>query len=293
MFLAIAVDKLSEVRSLEEDTMEETEKLLERRKEREEQISALKNPNEPQVQRRTIRRVMRYLADNPAERLKQLEAQRKKKRRQLPFQLDIKRGTSMINPPDSILSGHSSEQSYHRSTSDSAVAITPIAQKETEAVSISPSGVPVPGPGSGRQSIVSLSSTVSSAPKQRNPLRLMKRRSDYFDKQKMRLGGWPASSESQSARSSFASVASQASGSIDRRTSRGQATVSVDEDSVFDGDTETPSKFTERHLSVASTPESSKTIQDRHPLMVSYERTQSSPGDIATPIEVSPPCRPV
>ena len=294
VFLAIAVDKLSEVRSLEEDTMEETEKLRERRKEREEQISALKNPNQPQIQRRTIRRVMRYLADNPAERLKQIhnvEAQRKKKRKQLNFDLN-KRGTSLINPPGSTFSGHSSEPLYRRSVSDSA-ANTPVALKEIEAESehvhiSAKSDAPVTGSGSGRPSVISLASSVSSGPKQRNPLRLMKRRSDYFDRQKMRLGGWPTnSSGAQSTLSSFASsIESQASGSIDRRTSQGQATVSIDEDSVFDGDTGTHSRVAERHFSVASTPESGKVVKDSHPLMVSYERTQSSPGDISTPMEV-------
>lgn len=274
--------------------MEETEKLRERRKEREEQISALKNPNQPQVQRRTIRRVMRYLADNPAGRLKQLhnvEAQRKKKKRQLTF-LDLKRGTSLINTPGAILSSQPSD-SYHRSTSDTIVG-TPVTLKETEAEAVripAQSDAPVAGQGSGRPSVISLrGSSISSPPKQQNPLRLMKRRSDYFDRQKMRLGGWPTNSGSgtQSTRSSFASsVESQASGSIDRRTSQGQATVSVDEDSVFDGDTGAHSRATERHFSVASTPESGKAVKDHHPLMVSYERTQSFPGDILAPTEVS------
>ena len=310
MFLAIAVDKLSEVRSLEEDTMEETEKLRERRKEREEQICALKNPNQPQVQRRTIRRVMRYLADNPSERLKQLhsvEAQRKRKRRQLTFR-DLKRGTSLINPPGTILSRHASDYSYRRSTSDSA-ANTPITLKESEAEAIRKtasvqSDTPVAGQsqgqGSARPSVISLASSVSSsAPKQRNPLRLMKRRSDYFDRQKLRLGGWQASAGSimgtgsgaQSTRSSFESSVveeSQASGSVDRRISQGQATtVSVDEeDSVFGSDGAAHSRETERLFSVASTPESGgRGVKDYHPLTVSYERTQSSPGDISSPTE--------
>ena len=275
--------------------MEETEKLRERRKEREEQISALKNPNQPQIQRRTIRRVMRYLADNPAGRLKQVEAQRKKKKRQLTFR-DLKRGTSLINPPESILTGHSSEVLYHRSASDSATS-TPVLLKEIEAGSehvhtSAQSDVPVAGSHSVRPSVISLASSASSGPKQRNPLRLMKRRSDYFDKQKMRLGGWPTNSSGmESTRSSFASsVESQVSGSIERRTSRGQATVSVDEDSVFDGDTGTHSRAAaERLFSVVSTPESGKVLKDSHPLTVSYERTQSSPGDISTPLEASKP----
>jgi hypothetical protein len=56
---------------------------------------------------------------------------------------------------------------------------------------------------------------------------------------------------------------------------------------VFDGDGGAHSRETERLFSVASTPESSKRVKDHHPLMVSYERTQSSPGDISAPTEVS------
>ena len=292
--------------------MEETEKLRERRKEREEQICALKNPNQPQVQRRTIRRVMRYLADNPSERLKQLhnvEAQRKRKRKQLTFR-DLKRGTSLINPPGTVLSRHASDYSYRRSTSDSA-ANTPITLKESEAEAVrktvsAQSDAPMAsqgqgqGQGSARPSVISLASSVSSsAPKQRNPLRLMKRRSDYFDRQKLRLGGWQASagssigtgSAAQSTRSSFESSVveeSQASGSVDRRISQGQATtMSVDEeDSVFGSDGAAHSRETERLFSVASTPESGgRGVKDCHPLTVSYERTQSSPGDISSPTE--------
>lgn len=45
-FLALSVDKLSEVRDLEEDESKENENQEKERKEREEQLSALKHPKD-------------------------------------------------------------------------------------------------------------------------------------------------------------------------------------------------------------------------------------------------------
>ena len=62
---------------------------------------------------------------------------------------------------------------------------------------------------------------------------------------------------------------------------------SFDEDSVFDGDGGAQSRAAaERLFSMALTPESSKSVKDHHPLMVSYERTRSSPGDISAVSQV-------
>lgn len=266
IFLAIAVDKLSEVKSLEEDTIEETEKLMERRKEREEQISALKNPNEPQIQRRTIRRVVKYLADNPAERVKQLywsEALKKKRR----FELDLKRGSSLITPSGSALDTHKS--SYHRSTSDSAVNPS-ISEKDGESYVTSATS------GAASESFVASPPSRVSIKKQQNPLRLMKRTSGYFERQKVRLGGLPSSSASQSTHSSVSSLDVETSCSSDHDVSRKPQSASIAEDSVFDMQPHTTLR--ERHFSVASTPESSKSHVHDHPLCVSYERTQSYPG---------------
>ena len=195
VFLAIAVDKLSEVRSLEEDSIEETEKLKERRKEREEQICALKNPDQPQVQRRTIRRVMRYLAENPSERVRQMhhsEAQKKKRKRQAGLQRENKRGMSLIHRDR----GSQGEEEHYR-RSISAPGVTDLSPAHGREDSVSPP----PAPGAGKTATVTFRSDTAT-PKQRNPLRLMKRRSDYFELQKMRLGGWPPGSSSHSAQSS-------------------------------------------------------------------------------------------
>ena len=69
VFLALSVEKLSEIRDLEEDESKEKESEEKERKERKEQISALKNPK-VEVRRRTIRRILRLQASNPRERLK-------------------------------------------------------------------------------------------------------------------------------------------------------------------------------------------------------------------------------
>ena len=271
IFLAIAVDKLSEVKSLEEDTIEETEKLLERRKEREEQISALKNPNEPQIQRRTIRRVVKYLADNPAERVKQLhwsEALKKKRRRPLTFQLDLKRGSSLITPSGSAVDTHKSSYQIHRSTSDSAV----ISEKDSESYAASATS------GATGESFLATPPSGVSTQKQRNPLRLMKRTSGYFERQKMHLGGLPSSSASQESTHSSvsSSVDSEISYSGDHDVSHKPQSAPTAEDSVFDMQPHTVVR--ERQFSVASTPESSKSHVHDHPLCVSHERTQSYPG---------------
>lgn len=68
-FLALSVDKLSEIRDLEEDESKEKESEEKERKEREEQLSALKNPK-VEVRRRTIRRMLRLQASNPRERIR-------------------------------------------------------------------------------------------------------------------------------------------------------------------------------------------------------------------------------
>ena len=76
IFLSIAVDKLFGVRSLEDETSKQSEKRQEKRKERKEQIFALKNPEEPQVRRRTIRRVLKYISNSPAERAKAVKGEK-------------------------------------------------------------------------------------------------------------------------------------------------------------------------------------------------------------------------
>lgn len=76
-FLALSVDKLSEIRDLEEDESKEKESEEKERKQREEQISALKNPK-IEVRRRTIRRLLNFQAQNPVERAKNISSRRRR-----------------------------------------------------------------------------------------------------------------------------------------------------------------------------------------------------------------------
>lgn len=75
-FLALSVDKLSEIRDLEEDESKEKESEEKERKQREEQLTALKDPK-VEIRRRTIRRLLRFQAHNPAERAKTISSKRR------------------------------------------------------------------------------------------------------------------------------------------------------------------------------------------------------------------------
>lgn len=159
VFLALAVGKLSEVRALEEDTVKETEMRDEIRKAREEQIHALKNPEEPQVRRRTLRSAIRFYVDNPSQRTGAIP---KRYWRQVSQPVPRKDAARKI-------SSESPRGAYLRSVSAPSV---------TSQVN---------------EGEVGNTDGAEAAPVQRrklsNPLRLIKRRSDYFDQQKVRLGG--------------------------------------------------------------------------------------------------------
>lgn len=93
-FLALSVDKLSEIRDLEEDASKEKETEEKERKEREEQLTALKNPK-VEVRRRTIRRLLRFQAHNPSERVKGISIKRRQWWGQLSLPY-IKRQTTLL-----------------------------------------------------------------------------------------------------------------------------------------------------------------------------------------------------
>ncbi len=67
-FLALSVEKLIEIRDLEEDQSKEQESEEKERKQREDQLTALKHPKF-EIRRRTIRRLIRFQANNPKERV--------------------------------------------------------------------------------------------------------------------------------------------------------------------------------------------------------------------------------
>lgn len=142
VFLAMSVDKLSEVRSLDSDTAEEQEKKDKKRQEAQQHISDLKG--KPQVKRRTIRSAMKYLSDNTTEPI--TVKQQKKK-----MTIQLKQNSSRLLSP--------STDSFS----------TPM---ESRDVSTSPSESP---------------KKKKLPVKLRNPLRLMKQRSEFFEQQKLRM----------------------------------------------------------------------------------------------------------
>ena len=73
---AVAFDKLSEVRKVEEDSQLRSEQREEERKEREKQINAVKNTSKPYIHRRTLRRAIEFYANIPTEAYKMVEGQR-------------------------------------------------------------------------------------------------------------------------------------------------------------------------------------------------------------------------
>ena len=73
---AVAFDKLSEVRKVEEDSQLRSEQREEERKQREKQLNAVKNPSKPYIHRRTLRRAIEFYANIPTEAYKMVEGQR-------------------------------------------------------------------------------------------------------------------------------------------------------------------------------------------------------------------------
>lgn len=77
IFLAIAVDKLSEVKAVKEDSSHRSEKREEKRREREEQLLALKNSSQPSSITQTLRRVLVFYSSS----LQQQQDQQRRRRR--------------------------------------------------------------------------------------------------------------------------------------------------------------------------------------------------------------------
>lgn len=81
IFLAIAIDKLSEVNSVKEDSSHRSEQREEQRREREEQLLALKNPTQPSSLSQTLRRVLVFYSANLKQQEEQQLTRRKRSRR--------------------------------------------------------------------------------------------------------------------------------------------------------------------------------------------------------------------
>ena len=238
IFLAIVVDKLSEVRSLEEDCANQNAKRKEERKAREEHINALK-VDEPQVRRTTIRRAMKYLSDNPTIRARAVQEPGRK----LWQQTSLPAGNMSIKR-SSLFQPHSNKPPKTVRTMSVPLIDTPIRLREE------------PGMQSG-----DTGQTVHPR-RQRNPLRLIRPTSGYFEMQNMRRKGGSSVIASIPPRTKSTAVS----------TSQQSSAASV---FVF------PPSVEEVQHSATSTPVSAGVIpSSRAPkkMDLSYERTQSLPA---------------
>ena len=197
VFLAMSVDKLTEVRSADEKSAEEDEKKEKKRQMKQQHITDLQN-NDFHANRRTILKAMRFnSAENNAEMVQR-----------------YKRSLKLSLPGKDLSSSSSS---------------TPAVSRET---SRSPSGSPI---------------KKKASVKLRNPLRLMKQRSGFFDEQNLRRINLEIDSEST-----------------------GTTVLPSRQSSV-----EKPHKKVLKKLSLDSVPK----YDDQPFSPTSYARTQSSPAD--------------
>ena len=151
------MDKLSEIRDLEEDECKEKETEEKERKQREEQLSAIKNPRF-EVRRRTIRRMLRFQAHNPKERVKSaVDTRRRKWWPQLSLPHFIKEEPSF--------------QEFRRSTSTPHESLSSPSQ-DREVLGV----IEEEGEGAGGEVVV-----VATPKKRKNPLSLVKNPSSYLE----------------------------------------------------------------------------------------------------------------
>lgn len=262
-FLALSVDKLSEIRDLEEDESKEKESEEKERKEREEQLCALKNP-EPEVRRRTIRRLLRFQAHNPTERLKSVQQSTKNRwwkqlslpqfSRESTFR-DIKR--SISTPTKSAAASPAS---------------VPVSSKQLGIIEEEEEGS---GGGGGDVGFVS----VQGSKRRKNPLSHVQNPSSYTDvrEPQLKLSGLE-----------HVNVASMASSSrLARMQSRQSPALATMEEAKLEGedDNESVFKYEQRQMSVVSSPatvEGGKSREQRG-LLAPSETSQSLPvtGDPA------------
>lgn len=262
MFLAIAVDKLSEVRSLEQRHVKEHKKMKEERKVREERIHALKDTSEPQVHRRTLRKVLRFYTDEPSRRTQMGEARKHGWQHQ--FSMPIVRSPRRGESVESFSLSDGSQSEYRRSLS------APEGSPSTHGVS-EPQG-------SGAEHVI---------PKLQNPLRLMKRTSSFFDKQarhdqrrkgrggrgRGESGGQSTSAADKDGRAGSTPAAVRSNVASAALTSA--STSAKDQDVFVFSDVKSPTLH--QRVRQLSSPDGLP-LQSQFSPALSYERTQSLPG---------------
>ena len=127
IFLAISVDKLLEVKAVEEDITLRYEQREEKRKEREQQLLALKNPTEPSVIERTLHRILSFYSSSIRQEEPKKTSLRKPRRKKQRKQL-IKRSASLINTSD--ITAAMRRLNFIRTTSDPVTGLTSLDEVE-------------------------------------------------------------------------------------------------------------------------------------------------------------------
>lgn len=168
------MDKLSEIRDLEEDESKEKETKEKERKERREQLSNLKNPKF-EVRRRTIRRMLRLQASNPFERVQALAQGRPQWWKQLSLP-HFRRQRS----------GHRGDLRKTVSSPEGSSSHEFLEEEEEEKLSVITEEEGVEG-GEGLPRSHS-SNEGTGAGKRQNPLSLMRNPTDYFELESMSTG---------------------------------------------------------------------------------------------------------
>ncbi len=248
MFLAIAVDKLSEVRSLEEHSVEEHEKMKEERKVREERIHALKDTSEPQVHRRTLRRVLTFYSNVPSRAVQPGGPRKQGWQHQLSLPKDPRSDGSRPDP---------AQMSVERSLSVPSASTSSYDGSEPQEAHVR-----------------------FTRPKLQNPLRLVARQPSFFDRQARYTRGEGRKKRAASASTAVKyrrppTVGTDTSSRTTGPTSRPR---SVGDSDVFVfTDKDLPHAYPLKKL--ASSPDGLKLPDDSLVNVARpYERTQSFPG---------------
>ena len=189
--LALLVDKLSEVRASEEDQEKHMEELQKERKLRSEQISALRGP-EKNVQRRTIRQLIRFQAHNPVERshtVKQDESKNYWRQSSLPqFSHKLMRNFSFTNlelgraasiPATPMKQDDTKNKKLHIIKEESDMTNSETSHGRHTSL----------GRMEGYRYSVAEAAIRPAPSRKANPLRLVKEPSSFIDEQKLRMGG--------------------------------------------------------------------------------------------------------
>ena len=214
------------------------------RKVRKEQLQALRHPEESHAHRRTLKRAIQFYTSNPQQRTKPGQGQQPRKslwhQFSTPVERVLQRGGTLVRRTDP-------SRHYRRSASEpSPVEPPPDLRSVSEAAT----------------SVPQEAGQTRTPPPRTNPLRLVKRTSNYFDWQKTRLGGGVSEPQTRQ--------------ETKKNTPSAVRSSPTEDDSVFIFPDHNPPPSPLHHQdSVLSSPDrwTAKTTDS----LMSFERTQSFP----------------